>query len=163
MAALDTKYVVLGQPDGFTDANVVRSRVFKKTADNFGTINEGDKLAASVNYAVAKFPAGFIPRTVVANVIEPNGSAAAVTVNVAKDAPDVSDATVAAVNSTADAAKFAAGTKGATVIDVTAPWLTGENDYLVLTAAAAVDARFEVVCIGDWPELTDVAHLPKLA
>ena len=163
MAALNDKYVVVGQPDGFTDENVARSRVFKKTFANFGTVNDGDKLDASANYVVIKLPPGFIPRTVVASVIEANGGAAAVTVNVAKDATDLASATVAAVNSTADSTKFAAGTVGATVIPVSAPWLTGKDDYIVLTPAAAVDAKFEVVVIGDWPELTGVEHLPKLA
>ena len=163
MAALNDKYVVVGQPDGFTDANVVRSRVFKQTADNFGTVNEGDKLDASANYAVAKFPPGFIPRTVVANVIAPNGSAAAVTVNVAKNVTDMTNATVAAVNSTADDTVFAAGTAGQKLIEVTAPWVTGKNDYLVLTPAAAVDAKFEVVVMGAWPELVGVDHLPKVS
>lgn len=172
MATLNDKYVVVGQPDGFTDQNVVRSRVFKKTFANFGTANEGDTLVASTNYAVAKFPAGFIPRSVVANVIDQNGSAAAVTVNVAKNVSNLSSATVAPVNGTSST--FAAGTAGATIIDFaeatsggsttgTAPWLTGKNDYLVLTPAAAVDAKFEVVVLGDWPELTGVEHLPKLA
>jgi hypothetical protein len=45
----------------------------------------------------------------------------------------------------------------------TEPFVTGKNDYLVVTAGAAADARFEVVVIGDWPELTDIDHLPKLA
>lgn len=163
MAALNDKYVVVGQPDGFTGQNAVRSRVFKQTVTNFGTVNEGDTLAASTNYAVAKLPAGFIPRTVVANVIKANGSAAAVTVNVAKNVTSLADATVAAVNSTAADTVFAAGTAGQTLIAVTAPWVTGKNDYLVLTPAAAVDAKFEVVVLGDWPELTGVEHLPKLA
>ena len=163
MATLNDKYVVVGQPDGFTDESAVRSRVFKKTFNNFGTVNAGDTLDASANYAVAKFPEGFIPRAVVANVIDANGSAAAVTVNVAKNVTDLTNATVTAVNSTADSTKFAAGTAGKTLIDVTAPWLTGKNDYLVLTPAAAIDAKFEVVCIGDWVELTGVEHLPKTA
>lgn len=172
MAALNDKYVVVGQPDGFTGQNVVRSRVFKQTVTNFGTTNEGDTLAASTNYAVAKLPAGFIPRTVVANVIKANSGSAAVTVNVAKNVTNLADATVAAVNGTSST--FAAGTAGTTLIDFatatadtvttgTAPWVTGKNDYIVLTPAAAVDAKFEVVVIGDWPELTDVDHLPKLA
>lgn len=170
MATLNDKYVVVGQPDGFTDQNVVRSRVFKKTFTNFGTVNEGDTLAASTNYAVAKLPAGFIPRTVVANVIEKNASAAAVTVSVAKNVTDLTDATVSAINNSSST--FAAGTAGTTVINFAsggspatgvAPFVTGKNDYLVLTAAAAVDAKFEVVVLGDWPELTGVEHLPKLA
>ena len=172
MATLNDKYVVVGQPDGFTGQNVVRSRVFKKTFTNFGTVNEGDTLAGSTNYAVAKFPAGFIPRTVVANVIKANGSAVNVTVNIAKNVTSLADATVAAVNGTSST--FAAGTAGTTLIDFaavtadevttgTAPWVTGKNDYLVLTPAGAVDARFEVVVMGDWPELTDIDHLPKLA
>ena len=172
MATVSDKYVVLGQPDGFTDQNVVRSRVFKQTVDNFGTTNEGDALAASTNYAVAKFPAGFIPRTVIANVIKANSGTAAVTVSVAKNATNLSDASVAAINGTSST--FAAGTAGTTVIDFAevsssgtttgvAPFVTGKNDYLVLNAAAAVDAKFEVVVLGDWPELTGVEHLPKLA
>lgn len=172
MAALNDKYVVVGQPDGFTDQNVVRSRVFKQTVTNFGTTNEGDTLAASTNYAVAKLPPGFIPRTVVANVIKANNGTAAVTVNVAKNVTSLADATVAAVNGTSST--FAAGTAGTTLIDFatatadevttgTAPWVTGKNDYLVLTPAAAVDAKFEVVVLGDWPELTGVEHLPKFA
>lgn len=170
MAAVNDKYVVVGQPDGFTDQNVVRSRVFKQTFVNDGTVNEGDTLAASTNYAVAKLPPGFIPRRVVANVIKANASSAAVTVNVAKNATNLSDATVAAINNSSST--FAAGTAGTTVIDFAsggspatgiAPWVTGKNDYLVLTAAAAVDAKFEVVVLGDWPELTGIEHLPKLA
>jgi len=165
MATLNDKYVVVGQPDGFTDQNVVRSRVFKKTVTNFNTVNEGDTLAASTNYAVAKFPAGFIPRTVVVNVIEKNDSVASVTVNVAKAVTDLTNATVAAVKSGDGASVVAFGTAGVKdPIDVTTPWMTGENDYLVLTTgAAAVDAKFEVVVLGDWPELTGVEHLPKLA
>lgn len=165
MATLNDKYVVVGQPDGFTDENVVRSRVFKKTFTNFGTVNEGDVLAASTNYAVAKFPAGFIPRTVIANVIEANDSAASVTVNVAKTVTDLTNATVAAVKSGENASVVALGEAGVKApIDVTVPWVTGENDYLVLTTgAAAVDAKFEVVVLGDWPELTGVEHLPKLS
>lgn len=170
MAALNDKYVVVGQPDGFTDQNVVRSRVFKQTDTNEGTVNEGDTLAASTNYAVAKLPAGFIPRAVVANVIKANGSSVAVTVNVAKNVTDLTDATLAAVNGTSST--FAAGSAGTTLIDFatatadtvttgTAPWVTGKNDYLVLTPAAAVDAKFEVVVLGDWPELTGVEHLSK--
>ena len=159
--ALIDKYVVVGQPDGFTDESIVRSRVFKKTFDNFGTVNEGDTLAASSNYAVAKFPEGFIPRAVVANVIEANGATASVTVNVAKNVTDLSNATVAAVNSTEATTVFPADTVGKKFIPVTTPWLTGKNDYLVLTTpATAVDAKFEVVCIGDWADLTGVEHLP---
>ena len=172
MAAVNDKYVVVGQPDGFTDANVVRSRVFKQTSDNFGTVNDGDKLDASVNYAVAKFPPGFIPRSVVVNVIKPNASAATLTVQVAKNATDLTDATLAAVNGSASTA--ALGTAGQTLIEFasatsggsttgTDPFVTGKNDYLVVTAGAAADARFEVVVMGDWPELTDIDHLPKLA
>ena len=158
MAVINDKYVVVGQPDGFTDQNVVRSRVFKKTVDNFGTDNDGDKLDATVNYAVAKFPAGFIPRSVVVNVIDANGAASALTVSAAKGATDLSSATVAAVKADTTVALASAGQ---TLIDITAPWVTGENDYLVVSASAAVDCKFEVVCIGDWPELAGVAHLPK--
>lgn len=158
MAVINDKYVVVGQPDGFTDQNVVRSRVFKKTVDNFGTANDGDKLDATVNYAVAKFPAGFIPRSVVVNVIDANGAASALTVSAAKGATDLSSATVAAVKAETTVALASAGQ---TLIDITAPWVTGENDYLVVSASAAVDCKFEVVCIGDWPELAGVAHLPK--
>lgn len=163
MAAVNDKYVVVGQPDGFTDQNVARSRVFKQTVTNFGTVNAGDTLAASTNYAAIKLPPGFIPRTVVANVIKANSGSAAVTVSAAKNATNLANATVAAVNTTADNTVFAAGTAGATVISITAPWLTGKDDYIVLTPAAAVDAKFEVVVLGDWPELTGVEHLPKLA
>lgn len=172
MATVNDKYVVLGQPDGFTDQNVVRSRVFKQTVTNFGTVNEGDTLAASTNYAVVKFPQGFIPRTVVANVIKANSSAVNVTVNVAKNATDLTSATVAVVN--ASSSTFAAGTAGQKLIEFTSatsggtttgtdPFVTGSDDYLVLTPASAVDAKFEVVVLGDWPELTGVEHLPKLA
>lgn len=163
MAAVNDKYVVVGQPDGFTDANVVRSRVFKQTSDNFGTVNEGDKLDASVNYAVAKFPAGFVPRSVIVNVIKPNASAATLTVQVAKNATNLADATLTAVKTGEGASNAALGTAGQTLIDVSAPFVTGKNDYLVVTAGAAADARFEVVVMGDWPELTDIDHLPKLA
>lgn len=163
MAAVNDKYVVVGQPDGFTDANVVRSRVFKQTSDNFGTVNEGDKLDASVNYAVAKFPAGFIPRSVVVNVIKPNASAATLTVQVAKNATNLTDATLTAVKTGEGASNAALGTAGQTLIDVSSPFVTGKDDYLVVTAGAAADARFEVVVMGDWPELTDIDHLPKLA
>lgn len=159
MATVSDKYVVVGQPDGFTDANVIRSRVFKQTSDNFGTVNEGDKLDASVNYAVAKFPAGFIPRSVVVNVVKPNDSATTLTVQVAKNATDLSDATLEEVSE--DTAEL--DSKGQTLIDVSDPFITGENDYIVLTPAAAVDAKFEVVVLGDWPELTGVEHLPKNA
>lgn len=172
MAVVNAKYVVVGQPDGFTDANVVRSRVFKKTVDNFGTTNPGDTLDASANYAVAKFPAGFIPRSVVVNVIDANGVASTLTVSVAKAATNLTSATITAVNNSSSTASLAS--VGQTLIDFasatasgtttgTSPWVTGENDYLVVSASAAVDCRFEVVCMGDWPELTDVAHLPKLA
>lgn len=161
MATVNDKYVVVGQPDGFTDQNVVRSRVFKKTVENFGTVNDGDTLDNGVNYAVAKFPAGFIPRCVVANVIDANGSAVAVTVSVAKGVTNLESATVAAVNSSAST--FAAGTAGQTLIEVDAPFVTGKDDYLVITASNKVDAKFEVVCIGDWPELAGVPHLPKVA
>ena len=104
-----------------------------------------------------------MPRSIVANVISPNATAAAVTLNVAKNATDLASATVAAANSGTDGSVFAAGTAGQTLVEVSAPWVTGENDYLVLTPAAAVDAKFEVVVVGDWPELAGVAHLPKLA
>lgn len=163
MAAVNDKYVVVGQPDGFTDANVVRSRVFKQTSDNFGTVNEGDKLDASVNYAVARFPAGFIPRSVVVNVIKPNASAATLTVQVAKNATNLANATLTAVKTGEGASNAALGTAGQTLIDVSSPFVTGKDDYLVVTAGAAADARFEVVVMGDWPELTDIDHLPKLA
>ena len=163
MAVLKDDYLVAGQPDGFTGQNVVRSRLFRQTVVNFGTANAGDALAQNVNYAVAKFPAGFVPRSIVANVISPNATAAAVTLNVAKNATDLASATVAAANSGTDGSVFAAGTAGQTLVVVSAPWVTGENDYLVLTPAAAVDAKFEVVVVGDWPELAGVAHLPKLA
>lgn len=167
MATVNDKYVVVGQPDGFTDQNVVRSRVFKKTVENFGTVNDGDTLDNGVNYAVAKFPAGFIPRSVVVNVIEGDGktteagaAATNVTVSAAKDVTNLSNATVTAVKANSTVAFKDAGQ---TLIDITTPWITGKNDYLVVSATADVNCKFEVVCIGDWPELAGVPHLPKVA
>lgn len=172
MAVVNDTYVTLGQPDGYADQSVARSRVFKQTVDNFGTTNAGDTLASGVNYAAIKLPPGFIPRFVVANVIKANASAVSVTVNVAKNATNLASATVAAAN--ASASTFASGTAGRTLISFasatadevttgTDPWLTGNNDYIVLTPGGAVDAKFEVLVVGDWVDLTGVDHLPKLA
>ena len=36
---LSTKYLRVGQPDGYTGQNVVRSRLFRKTATVDGTVN----------------------------------------------------------------------------------------------------------------------------
>lgn len=161
MATLDTKYIVNAQPDGYVDKDVVRTRLFRKTAVNFGTTNPGDTLATSTNYAVAKFPKGFVPRSAIVNVLKANASAVNLTVNVAKAATPTS-ATVTAINASATAAM---GTAGATLIEFAtstveqatvgvAPWVTGDSDYLVLTVAGAVDAEFEVVVCGDWPMLS---------
>lgn len=159
MAALDTKYIVNAQPDGYVDKDIIRTRLFRKTAVNFGTTNPGDALAASTNYAVAKFPKGFVPRSAIVNVLKANASAVNLTVNVAKNATNIASATVAAINSSATAATGSVGTtlidfKATTVETVTTgvdPWVTGADDYLVLTVGGAVDAEFEVVVCGDWP------------
>lgn len=160
MATLNTQYIVVAQPDGFVDKDVVRTRLFRKTAVNFGTTNPGDTLAASTNYAVAKFPKGFVPRSAIVSVLKANASAVNLTVNIAKNATPAS-ATVTAINASATAAmgsagatliEFATSTSGESTVGV-APWVTGENDYLVLTVAGAVDAEFEVVVCGDWPML----------
>lgn len=154
MAALDTKYLVNAQPDGYVDKDIIRTRLFRKTAVNFGTTNPGDAMASGVNYAVAKFPKGFVPRSAIVNVLKANASAVNLTVNVAKDATPAS-ATVSAINTSATAAM---GTVGTTLIEFAsassvgvAPWVTGDSDYLVLTVAGAIDAEFEVVVCGDWP------------
>lgn len=188
MAAVNDKYVVVGQPDGFTDDNVVRSRVFKKTFENFGTVNDGDKLALGTNYAVAKFPAGFVPRSIVVNVIEKDDGGASnknasLALYIAKNVTDLSDATLGtsigsvglnAVGQTVkgDALTTTASGSGTLTYTTTRalePFVTSKNDYLVVTPSRAdsgtgdVDAKFEVVVLGDWPELTGIEHLPKLA
>ena len=156
MAILDDRYVVEGQPDGTTDCDVVRSRVFKQTYTLDGTTNEGDTLASGINYAVAKFPKGFVPQTAIVNVLRKNASAVNVTINVAKDVAVLDSATIAGINGNTSTAPI--GAVGTSLVTVATPWVTGENDYLVLTPAGAIDAKFEVVVTGCYPNLTKEAE-----
>lgn len=165
---LKTKYLVAGQPDGFCDADIVRTRRFRKTATNFGTVNEGDTFTSSDYLAAAKIPAGFIPSHVVVNVIKANASGD-LTVYAAKSATAIATQTANNYDSsdlvslaTADldavgktykellptiAVASTVGTPTST------KWLAGNDDYLVLKADAAVDAEFEVLLVGDFVTL----------
>ena len=159
MATLNTQYIYSGNPDGTEYGSVVRSRLFAQsvTVDNY--VNPGDTLATSTNYALCKFPKNFIPRYAIVNVLKANVTTSTLTVSVAKNVTSLTDATITAVNGTSSTAALA--TAGQTLIAFatassagTAPWLTGENDYLVASVATnAADAQFEVVVVGDWATL----------
>lgn len=137
-------YAVKAGVDGAT--GTVRSRLFRQTATVDGTENAGDALAANGEYAVALLPNGFIPRYVVVNVIGKNAAAAALTVGIAEEA--------GAVTSAVGEKTFAMGTAGATMAAVAAPALQDGKKYLAVKADAAVDAEFEVVCVGDCAALS---------
>ena len=154
MATLDSKYLVVGQPDAFTGADVVRSRLFKKTCVVDGTTNDGDTLAAGTVYAAAKIPAGFVPRGFAVKVYEKDDSATAPTLAIGY----VKGATTAngALSGTATdvIASASLGAVGTTYADVDAAWLAGDADYLTVKASAAADAKFEIAVVGDWLPFT---------
>lgn len=163
---LSTKYLRVGQPDGYTGQNVVRSRLFRKTATVDGTINAGDTLASGEYVAAMKIPEGFIPSGVVVNVIKANASGD-LSVYAAKNptamayntSSDVSfgSADLDAVGktylelvagSTSSAVPDGGGTP--TITTTSKRWLAGDNAYVYIAADAAVDAEFELLLLGDW-------------
>lgn len=165
---VDPKYIRLAQPDGWTDADAVRSRLFRQTATVDGTVNAGDTLAASTSYALAKLPSGFVPRYAIVNVVKADGGSGSITLKVSKGATGLDGAksavtyadtytkTITAAASSAVSLATAAKTlvPFAVVSDVGLdPFVAGASDYLVATCTAAADAEFEVVVVGDWPHL----------
>ncbi len=152
MATLDSKYIVVGQPDAFTDADVVRSRLFKKTCVVDGTTNEGDKLEAGVVYAAAKLPAGFVPRGIALNVVEKDDGGA--TLDIGYVAAATGSGSSLSGTPTSVSATAALGTVGKTYAAIEAPWLAGDAAYLTIKASAAADAKFEIAVVGDWVTFT---------
>lgn len=142
-------YVVKSGVDGAT--GTVRSRLFRQTATVDNHVNAGDALASGTGYAVALLPAGFIPRYVVVNVLKANAAAAALTVGIAA-------ATGTVASAVGDSATFATNAAGATMKAVATPALQDGEKYLAVSAAAAVDAEFEVVCVGDCAALSSAGR-----
>ncbi len=154
MATLDSKYLVVGQPDAFSGADVVRSRLFKKTCVVDGTTNEGDALVGGTVYAAAKIPAGFVPRGFAIKVYEKDDSATAPTLAIGyvKGATTTNGALGGTATDVIASASL--GAAGVSYADVDAAWLAGDADYLTIKASAATDAKFEVVIVGDWVTFT---------
>lgn len=170
---LKKKFIVEGQPDGFSDADVVRTRLFRQTFVNEGTVNEGDTFTSSEYLAAAKIPEGFIPEGVVVNVVKANASSSTLTVYAAKNATGIDNEsaynyeasdlvtlgtaalasagkTYADIKPSATSSAVASGGGTPTITVASGKWLAGKNDYLVLKASADVDAEFEVALVGTW-------------
>lgn len=147
--ALNMDYVVKSGVDGAT--GTVRSRLFRKTATVDNHVNAGDALAAGTGYAAALLPAGFIPRFVVVNVLGKNAEAANLTVGIAAEDGTVSSAV-------GSSATFALNAEGATMKAVETPALQDGAKYVAVSADAAVDAEFEVVCVGDCAALSSAGR-----
>lgn len=156
---LSSRYLRVGQPDGYTGQNVVRSRLFRKTATVDGTVNAGDTLASGEYVAAMKIPEGFIPSGVVVNVIKANASGD-LTVYAAKNATAMgydtgSDVSFGSVNLDAAGKTYLelvpTGAVESTTATLTSKrWLAGDNAYVYIVADAAVDAEFELLLLGDW-------------
>jgi hypothetical protein len=160
------KFIVEGQPDGFSDADIVRTRLFRQTATFEGTLNEGDTFTSSDYLAAAKIPEGFVPEGIVVNVRKANASSSTLTVYAAKTATDIGDESSNNYDSgdlvsLGTAALASAGKTYAEILPSIAvastvgtptsgKWIAGKDDYLVLKASADVDAEFEVALLGTW-------------
>lgn len=155
------KYIALAQPDGYVDGDIVRSRVFRKTATVDGTVNAGDTFTSSEYLAAMKLPQGFVPEGFVVDVVKANASASTLTVYAAKNASIDSESAnnydSSDLVSLGTAALGATGQKFAEVLptindsaNVSAKFVAGASDYIVLKASAEVDAEFLVRVFGRW-------------
>lgn len=156
---LSTKYLRVGQPDGYTGQNVARSRLFRKTATVDGTVNAGDTFASGEYLAAIKIPEGFIPSGIVVNVIKANDSGD-LSVYAAKNPTSMAyntstDVTFGTVDLDVAGKTYLelvpTGTVASTTATLTSKrWLAGDNAYVYIAADAAVDAEFELLLLGDW-------------
>ena len=164
------KYLQAGQPDGYVDGDIVRTRVFRQTATVDGTVNAGDTIGTSDYMAAAKIPQGFIVEGYVVDVVKASSGSPTLSLYLAKNATGIDNESAnnydtsgsgwvtlgTGVAMSTAGQKFgevlATGTVDSTVATLTtAKSIAGANDYLVLNAGTAtIDAEFVVRLFGRW-------------